>query len=165
MRFILPKLANDSDFEDLIKDIFSVEFKNPNLQRYGRKGQTQDGIDIAGVAGYNYETGRLSVLQCKNHTTPISDVGLIREIDKEVKQFDKSKFHKNDYFFATSADNSKPVIDHCLELTKNRLKTNKPAVIIHFWDFVSEKTLANWTILHKYYSGQLPISPPKSGCV
>lgn len=162
MHFILPKLANDNDFEDLVKDIFSVEFKNPNLQRYGRKGQAQDGIDIAGVAGYNYETGKPSVLQCKNHTAPILDADLIKEINKEVKRFDKSKFNNCDYFFITSADNSKPVIDHCLEFTKSRSKTNKPAVIIRFWDYVSEKTLANWNILYEYYSGKLPISPPES---
>ncbi len=160
MQYILPKLANDNDFEDLVKDVYIHEFKNPNLQRYGRSGQKQHGIDIIGIAGINYQTGKPTVIQCKNHVKGISDTSLISEIDEELEKFDKSKYRSSDYLFVTSADNSTPVIDHCSELTAMRKAQNKPSVVIQFWDYVADKTLKNREILHTYYSDQFPFMPP-----
>ena len=160
MQYILPKLANDNDFEDLVRDIYIKEFKNPNLQRYGRSGQKQDGIDIVGIAGINRQTGKSTVIQCKNHVVGIDNTALILEIDEELVKFDKSKFSDSDYLFVTSADNSKLVIDYCLEKTLERKAQNKSSVIIQFWDYVSDKTLMSREILHTYYSEQFPFMPP-----
>ena len=159
MQYTLPKLSNDNDFEDLVKDVYIHEFKNPNLQRYGRSGQKQDGIDIVAIAGINHLSDKETVIQCKNHAVGIDNAKLISEINAELKKFDKSKFKDCDYLFVTSADNSKPVIDHCLSLTKKRKTENKPSVTIQFWDYVSSKTMEHREILHKYYSKQFPFLP------
>lgn len=160
MQYILPKLANDNDFEDLVRDVYIKEFRNPNLQRYGRSGQKQDGIDIIGIAGINYQSGKPTVIQCKNHVNGISDTSLISEIETELEKFDKSIFKNDDYLFVTSADNSKPVIDHCAKITGERIEQGKPGVQIHFWDFVADKALKNRDILHAYYSDKFPLLPP-----
>lgn len=161
MQYILPKLANDNDFENLVRDVYIQEFKNPNLQRYGRSGQKQNGIDIVGIAGINHQTGKPTVIQCKNHVNGISNAVLMSEIESELEKFDTSTFKDSEYLFVTSADNSKPVIDHCAELTMTRKGLGKPSILVQFWDFVADKAIKNREILHNYYSGQFPIMPPE----
>jgi len=48
-QLIFPKPKSWDTFEDIVCDVFSRKLNNRNFQRYGRSGQEQFGVDIAGV--------------------------------------------------------------------------------------------------------------------
>jgi hypothetical protein len=46
----LPKPKNWQDFETMVRDAMSQRWKSPNLQKNGRPGQKQNGVDIYELA-------------------------------------------------------------------------------------------------------------------
>lgn len=162
MNYILPRLPNANDFEELVRDIFSVKLQNPNLQRYGRNGQKQRGIDIVGIVGRDYTANSGAVIQCKNHVNSITDEKLCSEIDSELVEFDKSPFKENYYYFVTSADNSTAVLNHVKKINETRKSEAKSSVEVIFWDDICRDLIANQKIFHKYYGGILKIEAPKN---
>lgn len=157
--YVLPKPRNEQLFEELVCDIFAHEFKNPNLQLYGRKGQQQDGIDVIGeryFVGQDFSKGKLTAIQCKNHTVPLTDKQLQEEIDKELAKLEQSTLPIEQYLFVTSADNTKPVIDYVTKLRDQRVSKGKCPIFILFWDFVAEKVGDNPTLLYKYFTRLMP---------
>ncbi len=160
MHYLLPKLKNEHDFEELVRDLYRIRYKNPNLQLYGRKGQKQHGIDIIGVAGKDRATDKDGVIQCKNHTANISDAKLCSEIDDELAAFDKSSFKGGAFTFATSAFSSAPVQDHVIKINASRSRNKQNSVSLIFWEEISQETVSNQALLHKYYGDQLSVAPP-----
>lgn len=160
MSFTLPKLDNSNDFEELVRDLYAIRLRNPNLQRYGRSGQEQHGIDIVGIAGKDYPNGLGAVIQCKNHTANIADNKICSEIDAELTSFNKSSFQKDRFNFVTSANNSVTVIEHVEKINSERQKVGVEPISIQFWDDISRDVLNNQFLLHKYYGDQLSVAPP-----
>lgn len=159
--FDFPKPKSDEVFEDIVCDVYSREFQNPNLQRYGRSGQAQDGIDVLGIsmAGINYPLNKLVAIQCKNHIKGITDKKLQKEIVDELKKFEEnSKWKIDRYLFVTSADNSKPVHDFVLSLNVKRSKDKKFPIEILFWDHITKKLDTHSDLLYKYFTKYLPVS-------
>jgi hypothetical protein len=137
--FILPKPQNEDLFEDIVCAIFAREFRNPNLQRYGRRGQAQQGIDIVGhryIVEINYPQNSLVAIQCKNHTVKIEDKDLISEVERELDKFDKDNtLPVRHYIFVTSSENSAPIIARVTRINSEREKQGKCSVNIHFWQY------------------------------
>jgi hypothetical protein len=48
------------EFENICADLFQLEWKNPQVVRYGRKGLRQNGVDI-----YGLDDGESAGVQCK----------------------------------------------------------------------------------------------------
>ena len=159
--FDFPKPKSEDTFEDIVCDVYSREFQNPNLQRYGRSGQKQDGIDIVGIvmAGINYSINKLVAIQCKNHIKRMGNAQLKKEITDEIEEFEKnSNLEIDRYIFATSADTSKPVQDFVLSLNEQRSKEGKFLIDIVFWDDITKKLDNYPDLLYKYFTRYLPMS-------
>ncbi len=154
--FIFPKLKHDDTFEDIVCEILSREFQNPNIQRYGRKGQTQNGIDIVGIAGKDYTHDEVIGAQCKNHIIKVSDKDLKKEVEEELKKFEKNELPIDKFLFITSADNSPDVKNFVISLSKKRAKEGKCPVEIFFWDYITDKLITYKDILFKYFTYTLP---------
>ncbi|MGH7203123.1 MAG: SAVED domain-containing protein [Candidatus Levyibacteriota bacterium] len=154
--FIFPRLAHDDTFEDIVCDILANDFRNPNIQRYGRKGQKQKGIDIVGIAGKNYVMEELIGAQCKNHVTKISDKKLMQEVLDELEKFEKNNLPIDRFLFITSAGNSPVVKDFVIDLSRQRVKEGKCPVDILFWDYITDKLGEYKEILYKYFTYVLP---------
>ena len=45
MFYQLPPLLDDDEFERLVRDITRRVYDDPGIERFGRKGQSQSGID------------------------------------------------------------------------------------------------------------------------
>lgn len=131
MHFIFPKPQDWNTFEDIVCDVFARKYRNMNLQRYGRNGQRQHGIDIAGWTS----SGMLGV-QCKHH--PEKDIQ-ISEINDEVTESEKFTPELSEYVIATSADRDVKSQGHILALAPARQQANKYPVIIKYWD-----DICNW---------------------
>src|ERR1035441_545240 len=58
---LFPIPTDDDDFEDLCVDILRIYWGRPGLERYGAKGQRQNGVDILDLGGMD----PLHAAQCK----------------------------------------------------------------------------------------------------
>ena len=94
--FVFPKPRDWATFEDIVCDVFTRKFCNYNFQRYGRSGQAQSGIDIAGPT----ENGLLGI-QCKHHPAGIIEIA---EIDDEIAKAESFTPVLNEFIIVTSAD-------------------------------------------------------------
>lgn len=163
--YIFPKPKNEDSFEDIVCAIFAREFNNPNLQRYGRKGQAQYGMDIVGtryIVGKNHRENRLVAIQCKNHMVDVTNQALQNEIDQELVKFEDSDLPVEEFLFVTSADNSRPVIDHVTHLNQTRAKQGKCPVTVLFWDFIIRSLSDHPELMYKYFTQFLPTEKPSN---
>lgn len=58
---LFPIPTDEDDFEDLCVDILRIYWNRPGLERYGTRGQRQNGVDILDLGGVN----PLHAAQCK----------------------------------------------------------------------------------------------------
>lgn len=150
MHFIFPKPQDWNTFEDIVCDVFARKYRNMNLQRYGRNGQRQHGIDIAGWTS----SGLLGV-QCKHH--PDRDIE-IAKIDEEIAESEKFIPELSEYVIATSAERDVKSQGHILALAPARQQANKYPVTIKYWDdicgWLSEYPDLVYKHFTKFYSHQ-----------
>jgi hypothetical protein len=92
-QMILPLSASWSEFEDIVLSSFKVRWKNPNLQKNGRQGQPQQGVDIWGLNHLSREVG----IQCKNVASLT-----IKQIEEEVNKSEGFKPQLDEFYIATS---------------------------------------------------------------
>lgn len=157
MKYIFPKPASEDDFEDMVCDIFSRKFQNPNLQRFGRRGQGQKGLDIlGGFTGQDFSEGNLAAIQCKNHPAGIKSRKLEQELEKDLKKVDKSGIQIKRFYFVTSAESNKDLIEFVLKINKERKKKGESLVTIHFWNFVQQEIFKHQDLVYKYFTRLLP---------
>jgi hypothetical protein len=77
---LFPIPTDEDDFEDLCVEVLRLYWKRPGLERYGSKGQRQDGVDILDLSGVN----PLHAAQCKlrEYGKKLSPA----DIDAEIKK-------------------------------------------------------------------------------
>ncbi len=151
--FVFPKPRDRETLEDMASDIFSYEFGNSNLQRYGRNGQSQNGVDVAGLDGEE-----VVGIQCKNHVN--KDI-TVSEIDKEIKKSEKFQPSLSRYIIVTSAQRERKAYSHVLKVSKDRIKNGKCSVEIFFWEEIEDLLLKYPDLAVKYYTRKLPIQKPE----
>jgi len=139
----IPLPTTDDEFERLClliaRDKYGVEY-----YRYGRKGQSQYGIDIYSA----YYKGRC--IQCKLHKKEITDKKLIKELKDDL---DKAKRKFNDlsqFIFAVSLENRPNIQDICKQLSDSNI-----LVIPWFWNQMQED-IARSSWLLRYYLNWVP---------
>lgn len=154
MKYRLPKPLDDDLFEDMVCDVYSRIFKNPNLQRFGRRGQRQHGIDIIGK---NYHNNQPQAIQCKCHPNETTkDEEIIKEINIDLARFDSSKIYAQSYIFITSSNNSTKVLQHVAEINSKRSKTGLCNIEVVFWEFLEKKLIEDTDLLYRYFFRLLP---------
>lgn len=153
MKYNLPKPLDDDLFEDMVCDIYSRIFSNPNLQRFGRRGQRQHGIDIIGK---NYNNNRLQAIQCKCHSSEVTEEVVIKELDDDLVKFDASGIVVENYIFVTSTPNSATIQKYLVELNSKRAKEKLCNVEVIFWETLQKELLENPDLLSRYFFRLLP---------
>ena len=150
--FVFPKPRDRETLEDMASDIFSYEFGNSNLQRYGRNGQSQYGVDVAGLVGEE-----VIGIQCKNHVN--NDI-TVSEIDREIKKSEKFRPSLSKYIIVTSAERERKAHSHVLKVSRDRVKHGKYPVGIFFWKEIEDLLLKYPDLAVKYYTSRLPVQKP-----
>ena len=93
----LPQPKNWQEFEDIVRDAQAQRWNSPRLQKNGRPGQAQHGVDIYGPD----EIGRNVGIQCKRYAGKLSfDV-----VKAEVENAEKFSGKLSALYVATTADN------------------------------------------------------------
>lgn len=147
--FVFPKPQDWNAFEDIVCDVFSRKYQNLNLQRYGRSGQRQHGVDIAGLI-----SGGVLGVQCKHHIRGDLDT---KEIDGEVTKSEQFRPVLTEYIIATSADRDTKAHKHILMLAAKRQSAGTYPVVLKFWD-----DICNWlseypALVYKHFTKFFPV--------
>jgi hypothetical protein len=103
----LPEPSDWNEFEDICADLFSREWNDPNITRYGLQGERQDGVDIYG--GFE---GKPAGLQCKGRRNwPPRKLGT-KDIDAAVAEARKFQPPLKTFNIVTTAPVGKALQDH-----------------------------------------------------
>ena len=147
--FILPKPGNWESFEDIVCDVYARKYDNLNLQRYGRSGQRQNGVDIASQI-----TGGILGIQCKHH--PADNIQTA-EVDEEIALSENFSPPLFEYVIATSAERDTKIHSHILKVSEDRRKQGKFPVSIKFWDDIFNWLTEYPDLLYKHFTKYIPI--------
>jgi hypothetical protein len=147
--FIFPKPRDWNAFEDIVCDVFSRKLGNYNLQRYGRSGQKQSGVDIAGLTA----DGILGI-QCKHHPSGIISKS---EIDGEISKSEGFLPQLCKFIITTSADRDARAHQHVLNLSDTRKNEGKYPIGIMFWEDIYNLLVEFPDLVYKHFTKYFPV--------
>lgn len=131
------------EFEDMCKSSFQLRWFNPNLNRHGRSGQKQDGVDVYGADSL----GRFVGIQCKNTVSGISRA----TIDDELLKAEKFSPKITALYIATTAPRDVSIQSYVRTLNDARQLKGLFPVDVVFWDDVSFDLRKDPAVLRMYY--------------
>jgi len=146
----LPKPKNWQEFETIVCDAMAQHWDS-TLQKNGRPGQAQHGVDIYGPD----KIGRSTGIQCKR----FADAPKISLIETEVANAEKFKGVLSTLYIATTADNDAQLQARVREISEQRARVNKFAVGLLFWEDIVRALLLNRQVFSLYYP-QIPMPAP-----
>jgi hypothetical protein len=139
----LPIPKNWQDFETIVRDAQAQRWKTTALQKNGRPGQKQHGVDIVGPD----EIGRRVGVQCKRYKTPLT----LESVTDEVANAEDFKPELSALFVATTADHDAKLQEQVRALSDKRLAKGKFAVALLFWDEIVSSLLLNPAVFKAHY--------------
>jgi hypothetical protein len=154
MNFNFPRLKNEQDFENIVRDYFKIRTGNINIQNYGRRGQKQFGIDSY---GHDFNRSEFIAIQCKNfdENKSSSDVNssIKEEIDKTKSLPFIDKIHT--YYYVTASKQQSLVQNYVEDL--NSSGSYSFSIVVIFWDeLTSELQNKEYErVLYKFFSKSL----------
>ncbi|MGO8653095.1 restriction endonuclease [Rhizobium ruizarguesonis] len=139
----VPKPKNWQDFETIVWSAMSQRWNSLDLQKNGRPGQVQHGVDIYGTD----EVGRRVGIQCKRYKVVLS----MKTIEEEVAAAEKFKSPLTTLYLATTGDFDSPLQSAVRQLSDNRVAAGKFAVSMLFWEEIVAGLLLNPIVFSSYY--------------
>ena len=144
----IPKPQSWDEFEDIVWDIYSRDWRDPNTERNGRNGQRQHGVDIYGKP--SHLNGEYAGIQCKLS----SDSKLTEnKIKDEIAEAEKFTPPLAEYFIATTEPRDANLQKAVREIDRERRAAGKFSVIVVFWETLTSKLSnpSNNDLLKKHY--------------
>lgn len=138
----LPPPKHWQEFETITRDSMAQKWKSPNLQKNGRGGQKQHGVDISGPD----EIGRRVGIQCKRYKSPLGSETVTAEVTNAEKFSPLSTL-----WIATTADYDAPLQQKVRTLSDQRVAQGKFAVGILFWEDVVDGLKLNPAVFKAHY--------------
>lgn len=141
MELICPK--DWQVFESITLDAMRLMWDSPSLQKNGREGQKQNGVDIYGPDHLGRPTG----IQCKKSTVTLN----LEIIEKEIEKAEKFDAELNALYLATTCDTDIKLQKSIRKISEERTRTKKFAVGILFWDEIVSGLCKNPQIFKLHY--------------
>lgn len=147
--FVFHRPDNDVVFETFCLKVFRVYREIPNLQKFGRRGQRQFGIDLIGNV-----SGRGLGIQCK-----------LRNVDKEFSETDVDAAVElaktfdpplSEFIIATTADREPPVQAHVTRLNQAHHAAGLFEVAVYAWQDIEEILKQDPDLAAELYSTPSP---------
>jgi hypothetical protein len=141
----VPK--NWDEFEDICADLFGRIWNDPNIVRYGRLGQSQNGVDIRG----RLPDGRIAGVQCKRKRQwPVAAM-TTKEIDDEVAEALKFEPRLSEFTIATTATNNAKLQAHVDAITERHRALGLFRVHLFGWNELSRRIADHAQLVEKHY--------------
>lgn len=128
----LPRITDEDRFEDLCKAMWKKKLNAPNIQKNGRRGQRQDGVD---VFGRKNSTNNWVGLQCKVRTTSTLS---LNEIEREISKARNFNPKLSEYIIITTAPRDADIQKEVRLLSDKSVEERFFPVNIVFWDDIKE---------------------------
>ena len=138
----IPPPDDETQFEKLCLDLYRLKFGD-QTQRHGRRGQTQDGVDI-------FFTDKDIGIQCKKkeHGNGKVTEGELKQEVKKAKQFEPAL---KKYILATTCKRDANIQKVARIISKEHIEKNLFYVQIDSWDDIKELLDKYPKIYEKYY--------------
>jgi hypothetical protein len=138
----LPIPQSWQEFESIVRDAQGLRW-NTSLQKNGRLGQTQQGVDIWGTD----EIGRRVGIQCKRYNKPLT----LGEVMGEIGEAEKFEGGLSALFLATTTDHDSKLQAKVRMLSDQRVAQGKFAVGLLFWDEIVAGLMLNPQVFKSHY--------------
>jgi hypothetical protein len=139
----LPLPKDWQEFEQITRDAMSLKWESPNLQKNGRPGQKQKGVDIYGL---DY-LGRPVGIQCKRYKGALE----LKTVKDEIKNAAEFDGKLTALYVATTADHDSKLQEAVRKISEARAAAAKFAVGILFWEDIFSGLSLNHTVLQNHY--------------
>jgi len=149
----LPKPKNWQDFESIVRDAQMQRWKSTTLQKHGRPGQAQDGVDIWGPD----DIGRPVAIQCKRYAAALT----LDDVTDEIEKATKFEARLTTLFLATTADYDAKLQQQVRLLSDKRVSQGEFAVSLLYWDDIVGGLLLNPAVFNAHYP-QVVLTNPTS---
>ena len=139
----LPTPKSWDEFEEITLDALKIKWDSPNLLRHGRRGQSQNGVDIYGEDKLSLFVG----VQCKKYELELKK----SVIEKEIANAEGFQPGIKIFFIATSQPTDANLQKEVRLISKDRTSNGKFAVGIFFWDDIVQELVTNEKIFKKHF--------------
>jgi hypothetical protein len=139
----LPIPKNWQDFEAIVCDALAQRWNSTRLQKNGRPGQKQNGVDIYGPD----DIGRPVGIQCKRYKPPLK----LDHVTDEIVKAETFEGQLTTLFIATTADHDAKLQQQVRILSDKRVGQGKFAVALLFWDDIVGGLLLNRAVFSAHY--------------
>jgi Flp pilus assembly protein TadD len=147
----LPPPIDDDQFERLVRDIARRVYDDPGIERFGRKGQSQSGID--GFSPANSTTFQCKLKDTRYETDARIRAVLMKEMEEELAKTSGLSRPLTRFVFASTFKNDTHLQEKAASLTTETL-----TVEYWGWDTVSERLWEYADELIPAYYPQIPVS-------
>ena len=139
----IPPPKNWDEFEIITLSALRIKWGSPNLQRNGRQGQSQHGVDIFGED----DLGRSVGVQCKNFDTPIT----IKTVEEELEKAAKFDPPIASFFIASTFPNDAELQKQIRLKSRDRILSGLFPIGIFFWEDIICELIKNPKEFSAYY--------------
>lgn len=127
-----PQPRNEDEFEELCLLVLQEHWQLPSLERYGHRGDRQNGVDLWDPKG----VAPRRAVQCKHHapskTLPPS------EVEAEVRKARGFRHPIQDFFIVTTGKRSVQTADRVGEINDTQRAAGGFQVTVWYWDDVEK---------------------------
>jgi len=142
-----PRPKSDDEWEDMVLDAMRIHWGDPNSIRYGRKGQSQHGIDILGKRN----SMRVAV-QAKNCNTISKQI-----IKSEIKKTGNLSFQLDEMYFVISGNRDTKLQELIHEISIENKARGSFEIFIYFFDDVCYLLSNNSDLVKKYWQSFIDV--------
>ena len=147
-RVPIPKSAEE--FEEICADLWREEWNDPHIQRLGRSGQRQDGLDIFS----DPRDGPRRAIQCKNYGPKLFTNTTVDDVVRKVKG--SPLLPIEELIIATTAPRSAAIQKHVEQIRELHRKAHLFDVWVCAWEDMESLLQRHQDVLHRHLTSCLP---------
>jgi hypothetical protein len=152
LKMRVPPPTDWSEFEDITRSALKVKWRSSDMQRNGRNGQKQHGIDVYG----HDDLSRLVGIQCRNKDdTPLK----MKEVLEAVAAAETYPEPLAAFYMATTLSRDAKLQAEALTVSEARVKAGKFPLGILFWEDLYEELVGDTAEFAKHYPQLVPAQP------
>jgi len=139
-KFLIPKSWDE--FEDIVADVLQIKWQDVFVQRYGRTGQKQYGVDIYSTPKTG---GRYDGAQCKNKMVSIN------EIKSAIMDAERFRPPLGQLVIAVGAPRDGKLQEDTRNISLERTNEGKFSVVLLFWDEIVRELTSHPDLVEKHF--------------
>lgn len=144
----IPAFSDWEPFERFCRDLWSRIWENPELQRHGRTGQPQAGVDVYGEI--RQQNGNIGGVQCKRRDAFADEALTVTDIQKMVTDAKKFTPGLSRLVIAYTGKSDTKLQEEVRRISEEHQKSNLFTIKVCSWDDIKELVGNYPDLLEKY---------------